>query len=86
MPQRIRDFGVAALALGAVFTALTLIDRRVPMQVTESISSVANGRAFSTGALGSFVMSVSANPALDNLFVVALLAAGIVLLVFMVRT
>ena len=86
MPQRIRDFGVAAVALGAVFAAITLIDRRVPMQVTESISGVVNGRAFETGALGNLVASVSANPALDNLFVVALLAAGIVLMVFMVRT
>ncbi|MGH7336034.1 MAG: hypothetical protein ACREI7_00530 [Myxococcota bacterium] len=87
MPQRIRDYGVAALALAAVFAALTYIDERVPAHVTESISDVAHGRWVEPGsAVGNLLASVAANPALDNFFVVALLAAGVVLVVLMVRT
>ena len=35
MPRRIRDYGVAILALGALFLALTRIDDRVPGHVAQ---------------------------------------------------
>jgi hypothetical protein len=87
MPQRIRDFGLAALALGAVFTALALIDERVPEYVKGVGTDVANGRATAPGSLfGNALESLSTNPALDNYFVFAMVAVGAVLLLLMVRT
>jgi hypothetical protein len=87
MPQRIRDFAVAALALAAVFTALALIDERVPAHMRDLVSNAASGRLIEPGSdLGNAVATVAANPALDNVFVVAMVAVGVVLLFLMVRT
>ena len=87
MPQRIRDFGVAAVALGAAFTALAFIDERVPTYMRELATDAANGRLIRPGSdIGNLVASVSANPALDNVYVFAMLAAGVVLFVLRVRT
>jgi hypothetical protein len=87
MPQRIRDFGVAALAIAALFVALTRVDQRVPSHVSQTIGDVASGRWASPGSpLGNLLMTVAASPALDNVFVLALLAAGVVLVFLMVRT
>jgi len=87
MPQRIRDYGVAALVLAAVFAALTRIDQRVPAHLTETVSDVANGRWSAAGTpFGNLLLDLTANPALGNYFVLALLAASVVLVVLMVRT
>lgn len=87
MPQRFRDFGVAALAIVAVFVALTRIDGRVPGELTHAFGQLVNGRWIQPSSpVGSVWASVSANPALDNLIVVAFLAAGVVLVILMVRT
>ena len=87
MPQRIRDFGVAALALSAVFLALVLIDERVTTYLRGVGADVANGRAFQAGSpLGNALEMLSANAALDNYFVVAMVAVGAVLLLLMVKT
>ena len=87
MPQRIRDYGVAALVLAAVFAALTRIDERVPARVTETMSDVANGRWTGPGTpVGALMFDLTASPALGNYFVLALLAASVVLVVLMVKT
>lgn len=87
MPQRIRDFGVAALALGAVFAALTRIDERVPGEVAHAFAQVSSGAWLDAGSpVGNLVSTLSATPALDNVLVVGFLAAGVVLVILMVRT
>jgi len=87
MPQRIRDFVVAALALAAVFFALTLIDERVPEYMKGLSSDIANGRVIQPGTqFGDLVATVVATPALDNFYVVAMLAVGVALFLLMLRT
>jgi hypothetical protein len=87
MPQRIRDYGVAALALVAVFAALAGFDDRVPGRMTQAMSDVASGHWTAPGSpIGNFMLSVAASPAVDNVFVAALLVTAVVLLFLMVRT
>lgn len=87
MPQRIRDFGVAALAAAAVFIALAMIDDRVPEYLRALASDVASGRAFQAGSqIGNALATLTANPALDNIFVMAMLATGVLLVLLLVRT
>jgi hypothetical protein len=87
MPQRIRDFGLAALALVAAFAALTLIDERVPEYIGDRLTALAEGRAFKAGTpVGNLMATVAANTAVDNVFVMAMLAVAVVLLILMVRT
>jgi hypothetical protein len=86
MPQRIRDFGVAVLALAAVFIALALIDERVPEYVRGLSADITNGRAFQPGAPLGAITAVMYGAAFDNAFAVAMAVAGVVLLLLMVRT
>jgi hypothetical protein len=87
MPRRIRDYGVAALAMAALFAALTSLDRRVPQQLTTAMESVTSGRWTAPGSpLGNVMMEVASNPVMDNYFVLGMLAAGVVLVLLMVRT
>src|SRR5687768_6696839 len=87
MPQRIRDFGVAVLVLAAMFTGLALIDERVPEYLRSLGADIANGRAVQPGTpLGNVFASMAANPALDNYFIVAMVAVGVALFLLMLRT
>ena len=87
MPQRIRDYGVAALALVAVVAALAGFDNRVPGRIGDAMSDVASGRFAAAGSpVGNLMASVAASPAVDNVFVAALLVTAVVLLFLMVRT
>lgn len=87
MPQRVRDFGVAVVALGAVFTALALIDERVPAYLGALGADIANGRAVQPGTpLGNVLATLIASPAADNYFVVAMVAVSAVLLLLMLKT
>lgn len=87
MPQRIRDYGVAALALGVVFAALSGLDGRVPARLNQAFDDLVSGRFVDPGSpLGAMMADVAINPALDNYFVMGLLAAGVVLVLLMVRT
>ena len=87
MPQRIRDYGVAALALVAVVAALAGFDDRVPGRISDAMSDVASGRFATPGSpVGNLMASVAASPAVDNVFVAALLVTAVVLLFLMVRT
>lgn len=87
MPQRIRDYGVAALALVAVFATLAGFDERVPGRIRQTIGDVISGQWTAPDSpVGQVMASVAASPAVDNVFVVALLATALVLLFLMVRT
>ena len=87
MPQRIRDYGVAAVALGVTVAALTSLDHRVPGRIAQTIKDLANGHWLAPASpIGDLVVSVSASPAVTNASVVALLAAAVVLVFLMVRT
>jgi hypothetical protein len=87
MPQRFRDYGVAAMTVAALFVALTSLDSRVPERVTRTIDGFINGRWATPGtALGNMMWSVTTTPALDNYFVLGMFAAGAVLVFLMVRT
>jgi len=85
MPQRIRDFGLAALALAALFVVLTGIDNRVPAQLTQAVTATAGGNWREMGPIGMFLMEVSADPTLRDGFVVAMVVSAAVLLVLMVK-
>ena len=87
MPQRIRDFGVAALAITAVIAALAFIDERVPEYLRDLSTDVVDGRALQAGSpLGNVFTTLTANPALENIFVIAMVAVGAVLFLLMLRT
>lgn len=84
MPKRIRDYGVMALALAVVLAALTGLDDRVPSRIGQALSEVASGEWLAPGSpVGNAILS---SPAVDNMFVAAMLIAGVVLLILMVRT
>jgi hypothetical protein len=85
MPQRIRDFGLAALALAALFVVLTGIDRRVPAQLTHAVTATAAGSWREMGPIGALVLAVNADPTLRDGFVVAMVVSAAVLLVLMVK-
>jgi hypothetical protein len=87
MPQRIRDFSLASLALVTLFAALAGFDERVPGRIRNAMSDVVSGRWTAHGSpIGDVMASVGASPAVDNVFVAALLVTAVVLLFLMVKT
>jgi hypothetical protein len=87
MPRRIRDYGVGILALGALFLALTRIDDRVPGRVAQIAVDAWHGRWNQPGSeLSDFLINAAGSPALDNVFLIALMLAAAVLVALMVRT
>ena len=87
MPQRIRDYGVAALALAILFVVLTRVDERVPLRMLQALANAADGEWIAPGsAMGDLMFSVTANPGTGNIFALGLLVAAVVLLFLMVRT
>lgn len=87
MPRRIRDYGVAILALGALFVALALVDDRVPGHVAQMAGDAWSGRWLEPGTgMGDLLMWIAASPALGNVFLVALMLAAGLLVLLMVRT
>ena len=87
MPQRIRDYGVAAFALVTLFAALAAFDKRVPGRISDAMSDAVSGRWMASDSpIGNLMASVGASPAVDNVYVAALLVTAVVLLFLMVRT
>jgi hypothetical protein len=87
MPQRIRDFGLAAAALIGVFAALSAIDDRVPGRLAQAFADAGNGELTAPGtALGDLMATLAASPAANNLIVAAFVGAALVLVLLMVRT
>jgi hypothetical protein len=87
MPRRIRDYGVAILALATLFLALTRIDDRVPGRVAQMASDAWHGRWNQIGfGAGNLLADAAASPAFDNVFLVALMVAAALLVALMVRT
>jgi len=87
MPRRIRDYGVAAVALTALVVALTRIDDRVPGHLSGMANDVWHGRLTAPAPeVTDFLVRMSGGSTLDNVFLVALVGAAGLLLVLMVRT
>ena len=87
MPQRIRDFAVAALALVVVIAALAGLDDRVPAYLKQAATAVVSGNVAPPGSpLGNVVASVAASPAMSDGFVAALLVAAVVLMFLLVKS
>jgi hypothetical protein len=87
MPQRIRDFGVAVVALVAVFAALSAMDARVPGRLSQALADAGNGELTAPGtALGDLAMALAASPAAGNVIVAAFVGAALVLTLLMIRT
>lgn len=87
MPRRFRDYTVAAAALALLAAALTRIDDRVPASVAAAVADVTSGRWTRPGSpVGDMLLDVAGSPAFDNIFVVGMVGAAVVLAVLMVRT
>jgi len=87
MPRKIRDFALAVTGLAILLGVLALVDERVPGRVAALAGDVSSGRWRQPGTLtGNLLLDVAASPTLDNVFLLALLGAGIVLVILMVRT
>jgi hypothetical protein len=86
MPRKIRDFALAALGIVLLLAALAVIDDRVPGQVAGVARDVAAGEWQLPAPAADMVAAVAGSPAADNIFVFALLAAALILVILMLRT
>jgi hypothetical protein len=87
MPRRIRDFVLAALGAVILVGALALIDERVPRHVASVVQDVKSGEWLAQGSLvNNVVTDVTGSRAVEDVFLLAMLVAGVVLVILMVRT
>jgi hypothetical protein len=87
MPRRIRDLALAALGAALLVGVLGLIDRRVPSEVAGAARSVSSGQWRESGSAVDTLLSALTNgPVADDLFLFSMVAAGVVLVILMVRT
>ena len=64
-----------------------MVDERVPKELKRIATDISSGRLPTSGTpVDGVVRSVSADPVVDNVFVLAMLGAGIVLVILMVKT
>jgi hypothetical protein len=87
MPRRIRDLALAALGAALLIGALALIDQRVPAQVAGVAREVSSGGWHARGsAIDNLVADVTGSAVANDLFLFSMVAAGVVLVILMVRT
>jgi hypothetical protein len=87
MPRRIRDYGVAILALATLLLVLTRIDDRVPGHLAQIATDAWHGRWNQPGSeLSDFLFHAAGSSAMDNVFLAALVVVAGLLLVLMLRT
>jgi hypothetical protein len=87
MPRRIRDLALAAMAAALLVGALGLIDRRLPAEVAGAARSVSSGQWREPGsAVDTALTAVEASPVANDVFLFSMVAAGVVLVILMVRT
>jgi len=86
MPRKIRDLVLAALGVALLVGALGLVDHRVPGQVVGAARDVSAGRWHAPAPVAQLFADISADPILNDGFVIAMVAAGVVLVFLMVRT
>ena len=87
MPRRIRDFVLAALGAVILVGALALVDARVPNHVASVVRDLQSGQWLAQGSLvNNVVTDVTGSRAVEDVFLLAMLGAGVVLVILMVRT
>jgi hypothetical protein len=87
MPRRIRDLALAVLGAALLLGALALMDQRVPAEVAEMARDVSSGQWHGTGSvIDDLVADVIGSPVANDTFLFAMVAAGVVLVILMVRT
>ena len=87
MPRRIRDLALAALGAALLVGALALVDQRVPAQVAAVARDVSSGQWHARGsAVDHFLADVTGSSVANDVFLFSMVAAGIVLVILMVRT
>ena len=87
MPRRIRDLALAALGAALLVGALALVDQRVPAQVAGVARDVTSGQWHARGSvLDQLVADVTGSAVANDFFLFSMVAAGVVLVILMVRT
>lgn len=86
MLRRIRDFALAVVGVALLLGALALLDERVPAHVVGTARNVSSGHWSTPGPVAQVVVDVSSSPALDDAFLFAMLGAGVILVILMLRT
>jgi len=88
MPRKVRDLLLAVVGAALVVGALALIDRRVPGQVAGMARDVSAGGWHARGSLLDTVLGdvLTSAPMAEDMFLMAIVAAGVVLVILMVRT
>ena len=87
MPRKICDLALAALGVALLVGVLALVDDRVPGRMASMARDVSSGQWAAPGTFaGNILMDLSASPAVDNMFVLAFVVVGAVLVFLMVRT
>jgi hypothetical protein len=86
-PRRIRDFVGSALAAIALVALLVSIDERARGSFDRIVSDVSHARWSATVApVTGAIAGLSADPRFENMFLVSLVGAAVVLTVLMLRT
>ena len=86
MPRRIRDFALAVVGAALLIGALALLDDRVPAHMVGTARDVSSGKWRAPGPVAQVVVDVASRPELDDAFLFAMLGAGVILVVLMLRT
>jgi hypothetical protein len=87
MPRRIRDLALAALGAALLLGALALVDRRVPAQVASAARAVSAGEWRARGSVVDILLTdIAGSPVANDVFLFSMVAAGVVLVILMVRT
>jgi hypothetical protein len=87
MRRRIRDLALAALGAALFLGALALVDQRVPGQVAGLARDVSSGQWHERGSTASHLIAdVTGSAVANDVFLFSMVAAGVVLVILMVRT
>jgi hypothetical protein len=87
MPRRIRDLALAAIGAALLIGALALVDQRVPGEMAGMARDVSSGQWRGRGSvIDNLVTDVIGSPVANDTFLFAMVAAGVVLVILMVRT
>ena len=87
MPRRIRDLALAALGAALLIGALSLVDRRVPAEVAGVARGVTTGQWHARGSIvDNLLADVTGSYVANDVFLFGMVAAGVVLVILMVRT
>jgi hypothetical protein len=87
MPRKIRDLALAAFGVALLVGALGLIDRRVPEEVQGFARNVSTGQWRAPGSMVDTVLTdITGSAVANDIFLFGMVAAGVVLVILMLRT